>query len=171
MASPQLCIAILVVNKTSSSVPVLPTRQGPYSDRARPGPTPETISKPSWLWSTGTSEKYVETSEGGPWQALAAVNELDCGADKNSCIPAFPVGVRNRPTKAGRANPVLLSRIASQTAETPHRANCSLSTGVGRSLGDHPPGDQGPTLGPEGWLRPNVFCQCSKGDVSSGGSA
>ena len=30
----------------------------------------------------------------------------------------------------------------------------SLSSGVGRWLWDHPPGDQCPTLGPEGWLRP-----------------
>ena len=45
MASPPLCIAILVVNETSSSVTVPLTKQGPCSDRARPGPTPEAIPK------------------------------------------------------------------------------------------------------------------------------
>ena len=46
--------------------------------------------------------------------------------------------------------------------KAPHRAKFSLSTGVGFWLGDHPPGDQCPTLGPEGRLRPTVYCQCSK---------
>ena len=55
--------------------------------------------------------------------------------------------------------------------KTPHRAKFSLSTGVGLWLGHHPPGDQYPTLGPEGWLWPTVYCQCSKGDVSWRGSA
>ena len=32
----------------------------------------------------------------------------------------------------------------------------SLSSGVGRWLWDHPPRDQCPTLGPEGWLRPGL---------------
>ena len=54
--------------------------------------------------------------------------------------------------------------------KAPHRANFSLSTGVGLWLGHHPPGDQYPTLGPEGWLWPTVYCQ-SKGDVSWRGSA
>ena len=53
----------------------------------------------------------------------------------------------------------------------PHRAKISLSTGVGLWLDDHPPGDQCPTRGPEGWLRPTVYCQCSKGDFSWRGSA
>ena len=45
VTSPPLCIANLVVNETSSSVIVPPTRQGPGSDSARPGSTPEAISK------------------------------------------------------------------------------------------------------------------------------
>ena len=55
--------------------------------------------------------------------------------------------------------------------ESASRANFSLSTGVGLWLGDHPPEDQCPTLGREGWLRPTVYCQCSKGGVSWRGSA
>ena len=55
--------------------------------------------------------------------------------------------------------------------KAPHRAKFSLSTGVGLWLGDHPPGDQCPTLGPEGWLWPTVYCQCSQGDASWRGSA
>ena len=39
------------------------------------------------------------------------VNEHDCGADEISWIPAFPVGVRNRPAVAGFDNPISLSRI------------------------------------------------------------
>ena len=79
MASSPLCIAILVVNETSSSVTVPPTRQGPRSGSAGPGPTPEAISKSSWLWLAGASEKKVENCERGSWPALAALNEHDCG--------------------------------------------------------------------------------------------
>ena len=39
--------AISIVNDTSSSVTVPPTKQGPYSDSARSRPTSEAISKPS----------------------------------------------------------------------------------------------------------------------------
>ena len=119
MTSPPLCFANLVVNETSSinSVTVPPTRQGPCSDSARRGPTPEAISKTSWLWSAGASEKKVKLL-GGPWQALAAVSEHDCGADEILWILAFPVGVRKRPAEAGFANPDSLSRISSRTAES-----------------------------------------------------
>ena len=118
MASPPLCIAILVVNETSSSVTVPPTRQGPCSGSARPGPTPEAISKTSWLWSAGASEKKAENGIRGLWPASAALNEHDCGRDEISWIPVFPVEVRNRPAEAGFANPVSVSRIASRTAES-----------------------------------------------------
>ena len=60
----------------------------------------------------------------GPWQALAAVNEHDCGADEILWIPVFSVGVRNGPTEARCANPVSLSRIASQTAESASPSIC-----------------------------------------------
>ena len=106
MTSPPLCIAILAVKETSSSVTVPSTRQGPCSDNERTGSMPEAISKTSWLWSAGTSEKQVEHSEGRPWQALAADNEHACGADEISRIPPFPVGVRNRRGKAGCASPI-----------------------------------------------------------------
>ena len=43
----RLMYAIFIVNKTSSSVTVPPTKQGPCSNNARSGPTPEAISKPS----------------------------------------------------------------------------------------------------------------------------
>ena len=47
--------------------------------------------------------------------------------------------------------------------KAPHRAIFFfLFTGVGIWLGDHLPGDQCPTVGPEGRLRPTVYCQCSK---------
>ena len=81
------------------------------------------------------------------------------------------MGVRNQPAEAGFANPVSVSRMSSRTAESASPSKRFLSTGVGLWLGDHPPGDQCPTLGPEGWLRPTVYCQCSKGDVSRRGSA
>ena len=38
--------------------------------------------------------------------------------DESSCTPAFPVGVLHRPTEAGFANPVSVSRISSRTAES-----------------------------------------------------
>ena len=73
--------------------------------------------------------------------------------------------------RPGFAIPVSVSQISSRTAESASPSKISLSTGVGLWLGDHPPGDQCPTLGLEGWLRPTVYCQCSKDDVSCGGSA
>ena len=47
---PPLCLAISLVKEISSTVTVPPTRQEPCSDGAMPGPTPEAISKPSWLF-------------------------------------------------------------------------------------------------------------------------
>ena len=41
----RLMYAIFIVNETSSSVTVFPTKQGPCSDRAGSEPTPEAISK------------------------------------------------------------------------------------------------------------------------------
>ena len=41
--------AIFIVNETSSSVTVPSTKQGPCSDSARSGVTPEAISKPPRL--------------------------------------------------------------------------------------------------------------------------
>ena len=46
----QLMFAIFIVNKTSSSVTVPSTKQGPCSDSARSGPTPGAISKPLRLF-------------------------------------------------------------------------------------------------------------------------
>ena len=40
----------------------------------------------------------------------------------------------------------------------------SLSPGIGCWPWDYPPGDQCPTLGPEGWIQPEACCQSSKGD-------
>ena len=45
MTSSPLCTSNMVVNETSSSVTVPPTRQGPCSDNAKAGPTPEAISQ------------------------------------------------------------------------------------------------------------------------------
>ena len=43
----RLIYAMFIVNETSSSVKVPPTKQGPCSDIARSGPKPEAISEPS----------------------------------------------------------------------------------------------------------------------------
>ena len=45
----RLMYAILIVNGTSFSAAVPPTRQGPCSDGARAGPTPEAMSNTSRL--------------------------------------------------------------------------------------------------------------------------
>ena len=42
----RLIYAIFIVNETSSSVTVPSTKQGPCSDSAKSGATPEAISKP-----------------------------------------------------------------------------------------------------------------------------
>ena len=46
--------------------------------------------------------------------------------------------------------------------KAPHRAIFFLSTGVGRWRGDHPPGDECPKLGSEGWPRPKVVASAQK---------
>ena len=63
MTSPPLCIANLIVNETWSRVTVPPTRQGPCSDSAGPGPTPDAISKTSWLWSAGPRNRSETPKE------------------------------------------------------------------------------------------------------------
>ena len=45
----RLMYAIFIVNETPFSVTVPSTKQGPCSDSARSGPTPEAISKPPRL--------------------------------------------------------------------------------------------------------------------------
>ena len=45
----RLVYAIFIVNETSFSATVPPTKQGPCSDSARSGPTPEAISNASRL--------------------------------------------------------------------------------------------------------------------------
>ena len=159
VASPPLCIANLVGNETSSSVTVPPTRQGACSDRAKPGSTPEPVQNFLALvsrrvreigqkflsWPRSTSTTATRTKFRGfqysPWEYE---NQRRPGLSTRSHCREF---LRER-------------------QKAPHRANFSLSTGVGLWLGDYPPGDQSPTLGTEGWLRPTVYFQGSKGDVS-----
>ena len=84
MASPPLCIAVFVVNATSSSVTVPPTRQGPCIDSARPGPqklspnlpgfgrparpnnrskTPQEDLGKRWPWLTSTTAALTKFNE------------------------------------------------------------------------------------------------------------
>ena len=153
MTSSPLCTANLVVNETSSSVTVPPTKQGPCSENARPRPTPEAISKTSWLWSAGAPKNRSETPKkdlGKRWPrtASATVARTKLRGVQHS-------HGSTEPTSGGWVCQPGLS-------VAPHRAKFSFSTGVGLWLGDHLPGDQCPTVGPEGRLRPTVYCQCSK---------
>ena len=94
------CISNLVVNETSSSVTVPPTRQGPCSENARPRPTPEAISKTSWLWSAGASENRSETPKkdlGKRWPRSA--RRLRRG--RNFVDSSIPRG-STEPTNGGR---------------------------------------------------------------------
>ena len=153
-------LQILVVNETSSSVKVLPTRQGPCSDSARRGPTPEAISKTPWLWSAGAIGRKLL------WRTLASAGRgqrarLRRGRDfVDSSIPRGST----EPTSGGRVcQPDLTVAnffANSRKRLTEHIFPSPLAWGFW--LGDHPPGDQCPTMGPEGWLRPTVYCQCSK---------
>ena len=144
MASPPVCIAHLVVNETSSSVTVPPTRQGPCSDSARPGrrqklsqllpgfgrpARPRKRSKTSKedlgkRWPRSTSTTAARTKFRGfqhsPW-------EYGTG-QRRPCVP-----IRSH-----------CREMLRERQKAPHRANFSLSTGVGRWLGDYPPGDQCP---------------------------
>ena len=167
MASPPLCIAILVVNEKSSSVTVPPTRgrsrvltaqgQGrrqklspkipgfgrPARPRNRSKTPKEDLGK---RWPRSTSTTTARTKFRGfqfcPW-------ECETGQSR----PGLPTRCHVR-------------ELLREGQKAPQREKLSLSTGVNRWLGDHPPGTQCPTLSPEGWTRPNVGCQCSQGDVS-----
>ena len=81
-------------------------------------------------------------------------------------VPSFAVQVVNRRRKAGCADPVSLSRTSSQTAENASPMIIFLATGMGCWPWDHPPGNQCPTLGPEGWFHPEACCQSYRGDFS-----
>ena len=48
---------IMIMNEMSSNVTVPLTEQGPCSDSARPGPTPEAVSKLRGFSSANPSEK------------------------------------------------------------------------------------------------------------------
>ena len=166
MASPPLFIANLVVNETSSSVTAPPTRQGPCSDSARPGPTPEVILN---LPSFGRPVRPRSRSD-TPKEDLG---ERWPQSTSTTVARTKFRGFQHSPWEygTGRRRPGVLTRshcreLLRERQKAPHRAFFSLVTGVGLWLGDHPPGDQCPTLGPEGWLRPTVCCQCSNGDVS-----
>ena len=70
-----LCTVLLVVKEAPSSVIVPPTRPGPCSGNegvsAGVGAAQEATASTSGLSSASVSEKWVENSEGRPWQAGA----------------------------------------------------------------------------------------------------
>ena len=161
MASTPLCIAILVVNEASSSVTVPPPRQGPCSDNARRGPTPEAISKISSLYSAGTSEinrklrrRTLASAGRGQYARVRRGRNV-----MNSSIP----GGSAESTRGGQVCQPGLN-FANCFANGRKRLTDQFFSS--RLAWVDPPGDQCPTLGPEGWLQPNVCCQCSKGNVS-----
>ena len=171
MASPPLCNANLVVNETSSSVAVPPTSQGrlPKAEgqgrRQKPSANLPGFGRPALSRNRSkTPKEYL----GRRWPRSTCTT----AARTNFC------GFQHSPWEdgTGQWRPGVPTRshcreFLHERQKAPHRAIVSLSTGVGCWLGDHPPGDQCPRLGLEDWLRPNVCCQCSKGDVSWRGSA
>ena len=117
MAPPPLCIAILVVNETSSDVTIPPTRRGPCSTSARSWPMSEAISKLHGFGRPVRPRNKAKIPKKVLLRALVALNRSGRGVDEISWIPAFPVRVRKRLEKAECADPVSLSEIASRTAE------------------------------------------------------
>ena len=158
MASPPLCIAVLVVSETSSSVTVPPTRQGPCSDSARPGPTPEAIAKTSGLWSAGTY-KTPKEDLGERWPRLTGMTAaLTKSREFQHSWWGCRTGER-RPRVPTRPH---FRELLRERQKLPYRKKKTLSTGAVRWPWDHPPGDQYPTLGPEDWLQPNVVASAQK---------
>ena len=150
MASPPLFMAILVVKGTSSSVTVTPTRQGPCSDSVRPEPTPEAISKPSWLWSAGSSGKRSKTPRDDLGKRWPRPTTTTAARTKFRGFQHSPWEYGTDQRRPGLPTRSQCREFLRELQKAPHRAKFSLSTGVGLWLGDHPAGDQCPTLGPEG---------------------
>ena len=152
MASSPLCTASLVVNETSSSVTVPPTRQGPCSDNARPGPT-----KLPGFGRPARPRNRLETPKedlGKRWPRSASTT---VARTKFRGFQHSPWEYGTDQRRPGLPTRSQCHEFLRELQKAPHRAKLFLSTGVGLWLGDHP----SPTLGPEGWLRPNVYCQCS----------
>ena len=158
----QLIYAIFIVNKTSSSITVPSTKQGPCSDRARSGLTPQAISKPHTALNWPTRPRNIsETPKvilSECWLLFTA--QLRWGRD--FMVLAFAEQVQNRQGEAGCAGPVPLSRIASRTAGRASPSKFVPSPGMGSWPWDHPPGDQCPTLSPEGCIQLKSCCQSFK---------
>ena len=166
MASSPLCMAILVVKEMSSSVTVPPTRQGPCSDSVRPGPTPEAISEPSWLWSASASGKRSKTPRDDLCKRWPRSTSTTAARTKFRGFQHSPWECGTGQRRPGVPTRSHFREWLRERQKVPHREKNVLSTGAGRWPWNHPPGDQCPTLGSEGWLQPNVCCQCSKGDSS-----
>ena len=150
VTSPPPCIANLVGNETSSSVQYprrgrgrVLTAQGqgrrqklspnlPGFDRpARPRNRSETPKEDLGMrWPRSTSTTVARTKFRGfqhsPWEYRTG--------QRRTGVP-----IRSH-----------CRELLCERQREHHRAKFSLSTGVSLWLGDHPPGDQCPTLGPEG---------------------
>ena len=158
MASPPLCIAISVVDETLSSVST-PNEAGECSDSSRPGPTPEAISKgpgfgrPARPRNRSKIPKEDLRKRWPRWTSMTVARTKFRGFQHS---PWEYGASQRRPGVPTRSH---CRELLRERQKVPHRANCSLSTGVGCCLGDHSSGDKCTTLGSEGWLRPNVCCQ------------
>ena len=111
MASPPLCIAILVVNASSSIATVLPTRQARSYLQ-------------TFLALFGRSVREIVRKLCRRTLASAGRGQPEgLRRGRNFVVSSIPRGSTERPAEAGCANPVSLSRISSRTAESASPSN------------------------------------------------
>ena len=80
----RLIYATFIVYETSFSVTVSPTNQGPCSDSARSGPTPEAIFKPSRLLVGQRVREVGRKLRRGVFGSAGRCERPGCGADEIS---------------------------------------------------------------------------------------
>ena len=120
----RLIHAISIVNETSSSVTVPPTKQEPCSDSPWSGPKPEAISTSSRLLVGQRVRKIGQKLRRRTFASAGRCSRSGRGADEISWVSAFAPQVLNQLGEAGCVNPVSLSQIASGTSESALPSKC-----------------------------------------------
>ena len=123
-SSARLIYAIVIVNETSS----VTVSRGRVLTAQYQGRCQKLSQNLHVFKLANVPEKQVGNAKGEVLRALAAVTaRLRRGRD--FFVLAFAVQVQNRLGEAGCADPVLLSRIASRTAESASPSNFFLFSG------------------------------------------
>ena len=161
MASPPLCIAILVVKETSASVTVPLTRQG-HILAVRGLRRREKLSPPGFDRRVYPKNRPMEgLGQRRPRSPSATAERTKCRGFQH-----FRLGCGIDEGRPGVAIRPRCRELLRERQRVPNQSIVFLSTCVDPWRGGCPPGDLCPTLCLEDWPQPNLSFQCSKGDLS-----